>query len=282
MPSKLDVLVLHGMGSQGPAFGDPVIAALERRISRFGADPAEVAWKPVHWAPVLQPKEDRLWQALSQPHRLDWAWLRKFVISNFGDAIAYLQRVPAQSPDVYNQIHRKVHQELVALRVDLGNLDRPLVVMAHSLGSVIMSNYIWDEQHGQGAGGTALERMETLAGLFTFGANIALVSLAYDPILSITFPSATLPGYFPGASPADVLAVAQWLNFYDRDDVLGYPLKPLSPSYSAAVTEDREIREINVGNLLKSWNPASHGAYWTDRDFIRPVARAIADLLGLL
>lgn len=280
MPYKLGALVIHGMGSQGPGFADEMTVRVNRHVSRAGADPAEIAWKAVHWAPILQPKQDRLWADLSQAHRLDWTWLRKFIISNFGDAIAYLKRVPSQLPDVYTRIHEEVHQKVAALRRDLGGADRPLVVIAHSLGSIIMSNYIWDEQSGQGFGGTAFERMETLAGFFTFGSNIALVSLAYDPITSITFPPPTLASYFPpGTPPTQVKSAAKWLNFFDRDDVLAYPLRPLSPSYGAAVTRDQEI---NVGGLLKSWNPASHGSYWTDKDFTRPVASAIADLLKLL
>ena len=66
------------------------------------------------------------------------------------------------------------------------------------------------------------------------------------------------------------------MNFFDADDVLGYPLKPLSPSYGNAVSEDIEI---NVGGLFTSWNPISHTEYWTDNDFTEPVARLIGDIV---
>ena len=210
--------------------------------------------------------------------------LRKFVINSLGDAIAYLKRVDFQSPDVYGSIHEIVHNRVVELRAALGDEDKPLIVIAHSLGGVIMSNYIWDEQKhatdGQGLGGNPFEKMETLSAFFTFGCNISLVSLAYDPILSIAFPPPGLSGHFPAATPTTELqAAAKWVNFYDADDVLGYPLKDLSPTYGAAVKEDVEI---NVGGILTSWNPASHGRYWTDRDLVRPVAQGIVDVLNLL
>lgn len=133
---------------------------------------------------------------------------------------------------------------------------------------MIISNYIWDEQKGKGLGTNAFESMETLTGLVTFGSNIPLFTLALPEIQSITFPPAPLPEYLK--------ARAKWLNFFDADDVLGYPLKPLSPSYGSAVSEDIEI---NVGGLFTSWNPVSHAEYWTDNDFTKPVARLISDII---
>ncbi|NIQ25048.1 MAG: hypothetical protein GTN88_00295, partial [Gammaproteobacteria bacterium] len=69
---------------------------------------------------------------------------------------------------------------------------------------------------------------------------------------------------------------ASWLNFFDPDDVLGYPLKPLSPEYRRAVSRDITI---NVGGIAASWNPLSHSKYWTDNDFTKPVAKFIDKLL---
>jgi hypothetical protein len=110
--------------------------------------------------------------------------------------------------------------------------------------------------------------MEWLAGLITFGANIPLFTFAYDPVVPIRFPG--------NALPADVAELAEWLNYYDRDDVLGYPLRPTSPSYAAVVDEDIEI---NVGGFGVSATPLSHGAYWTDDDFTRAVAEYLAKFL---
>ena len=57
----------------------------------------------------------------------------------------------------------------------------------------------------------------------------------------------------------------KWINIYDPDDALGWPLQPLSPEYAALV----EDRPINAGQgmmnwILKSWNPLSHLVYWSD------------------
>jgi hypothetical protein len=71
-------------------------------------------------------------------------------------------------------------------------------------------------------------------------------------------------------------AEARWWNYYDKDDVLGYPLKPISPSYDAVVDEDIEI---NVGGFATSFTPKSHTEYWTDNDFTEPVAKFLTAFL---
>ncbi|MBM3948950.1 MAG: hypothetical protein FJ312_06890 [SAR202 cluster bacterium] len=75
----------------------------------------------------------------------------------------------------------------------------------------------------------------------------------------------------------------QWLNFYDNDDFLGWPLKPLSTgfpnSYDAVVARDIEMNASGLPgflNWLKSWTPAAHTAYWESDGFIKPVAEGIA------
>ena len=134
-----------------------------------------------------------------------------------------------------------------------------------------MSNYIWDHQRPRESRGevpvSGFERMESLAGMITFGCNIPLFALALPRIVPITFPPATL-------EPA-LKSVARWRNYYDPDDVLGFPLAPLSAEYAKTV-EDHVVR---VGGLLTGWNPAAHNAYWTDNDITRPVADAIQALL---
>lgn len=77
--------------------------------------------------------------------------------------------------------------------------------------------------------------------------------------------------------PDDLKRKAKWLNFYDPDDVLGYPLKPINAAYDNVVTDDITI---NVGSWFStSWNPLSHSAYWTDNSFTKPVAKYVCSFL---
>ncbi|NIR38117.1 MAG: hypothetical protein GWN07_12325, partial [Actinobacteria bacterium] len=71
-----------------------------------------------------------------------------------------------------------------------------------------------------------------------------LFTFAYEDVQPIDFPGEAL-------APA-VADVARWVNYYDRDDVLGYPLRPVSSSYAAVVDADVEV---NVGGFPASATP---------------------------
>ena len=244
MSPKLGVLVVHGMGSQEAGYAEPMIGELKQRI---GQNASLAAWEAVHWAPLLRDREVKLWKDLSESNKLNFSPLREFLISAFGDAAAYLKRGRLSAKDMYALIHDEVHNSLTVLEAQLES-PKLLVVIAHSLGSIIMSDFIWDKQHSDGLSGTAFTRMESLPCFVTFGSNIAITSLAHNPVESIKFPPSTLKDHVPnGASAHALLDAAKWLNLFDPDDILGYPLKPLSDSYDEAVAEDREI---NVGGFF--------------------------------
>jgi hypothetical protein len=270
MSKKLGVLLIHGMGAIMDDFAHDAIHELRERISGRGLKCEDIAWESVYWAPVLSAQENRMWVDMSGQHDLNWAKLRKFFINAFGNISAYHGQHD-RADSTYSTLHDMVHAGLIKLKERIGGDDRPLVVIAHSMGSVIMSDYIWDRQRGRDEaryGATPFERMETLSGLVTLGTNIPLFTVSCSPITAIDFPPPGLPEKFRKK--------AKWLNMYDADDVLGWPLKPLSLSYADAVTEDMEV---SVGNILTSWNPANHAAYWTDDAVIKPVAYLISSIL---
>ena len=268
MAKDLAVVVIHGMGAQDPPFAQPMIDELTDRVRDAGHDPDRIAWQSVFWADVLEPRQRRYLVDARRGNDLDFIKLRRFVLSALGDASAY-RKLPGAANTTYQQIHARVAQGLDDLyATGLGSTAKPLLVLAHSLGGHIMSNYVWDMQQGTAAAPNPFERMETLAGMVTFGCNIPLFTFAYDPVVPIDFPG-------PALTPA-VAAKAKWLNFFDPDDVLGYPLKPINAAYDNTVDQDIAI---NVGSILTSWNPLSHTGYWTDNDLTRPVAAFIASFL---
>lgn len=272
MARELGIAVIHGIGSQEADFADGLINEVS---SLLGANAKRVRWKPIWWAPVLRGPELDLLNRLAQGGKLEWRWVREFVVNFLADAVAY-QRVPGESsqPGVYVQIHRLIAQQLGELRAELSAQadEPPLLVIAHSLGGHILSNYVWDQQHPHESRGETVAspfaRAESLAGIITLGCNIPMFALALPRILPIVFPPPTL-------EPA-LHALAKWRNFYDPDDVLGFPLAPLSAEYAATV----EDHIVQVGGLLDGWNPAAHNAYWTDNDVTRPVADAIRAILS--
>jgi hypothetical protein len=158
----------------------------------------------------------------------------------------------------YIEVQKEIMQALDKLYVELGNNDKPVIIIAQSLGCQVISNYIWDAKHDSGifnglepdasAQLKSFRRLNSCVHLLTTGCNIPMFVAGLNPIEAIQKPNNEFT----------------WFNYYDRDDVLGWPLSPLSDSYGALVKD----HEINAGGIFSSWNPWSHGQYWTDKDVL--------------
>ena len=197
--------------------------------------------------------------------RIHWPTLR-WAVSNFvGDIVAY--QVTPNSRVVYDAVHAASTRRCAGWPTKAP--DAPLVRgraqprQRHRLRPLLRPA----QGPGVGAGDTPLERGETLTSFYTLGSPIALWMERYGDF--------SQPVQIPGKSSADpvIAAAAEWINFYDADDVLAFPLKGLSPSYDRAVDEDRSV---SVGALLIGMSPVSHVAYWNDTAVIRPIANSLA------
>ncbi|MFQ5551086.1 MAG: hypothetical protein ACE5FJ_07615, partial [Gemmatimonadales bacterium] len=128
--------------------------------------------------------------------------------------------------------------------------------------------------------GSTPSRADDIVSLVTFGCNIALFSLAFEKSEPIVLPGSAI-------TKEALRAASRWLNYFDRDDVLGWPVRPIYEknrddlSDRQRATVDRiEDREINVGTpLVQSATPWSHAGYWTDNDFTKPVAAHLIELI---
>ncbi|NQD92412.1 hypothetical protein HP532_07085 [Pseudomonas sp. CrR25] len=269
---KLAVAIIHGIGTQPDirdgdgqhAFAQSLISGLRRRL---GPQANDVAFQSLYWASVLDKRQLAYLESLrDQPLR--WRWMRRLVTLFLGDAAGY--RKASQAYDTtYEEVHQCVRNGLNALRAKVG-ANTPLVVLAHSLGGHIFSNFVWDQQSINQTPSCPQDpflALETLAGLVTFGCNIPLFTFAYDPVVPIRFPGHCLND--------PVRQQARWLNLYAPADLLGYPLRPL-PSYATVVAEDRAMP---VGPWYKRHTPLSHLAYWDDRNFQRYIADYLLELL---
>jgi hypothetical protein len=264
--SKIGVIVIHGQGSAPEDFADRFVDRVNGRIDSKGKPAEDVVWEPVRWSDLIGPRQDQYFEAMKEQAKVDYLPLRRFIVTAFGDAAAY-QLSRRGEHTTYDQIHDRVSQALSDVRSELDDAGAPLVVIGYSLGSQIASNYIWDAQHPP-EGESPPHDFGTLAGLITFGSTIPLFTFAHSDVIPIEFPGSGLDDA--------TRAKAKWLNLYDRDDVLGYPLRPINAAYAATVTEDREI---DVGGLFSSWTPLAHTKYWTDSDFTDPVGDFLSTFL---
>jgi hypothetical protein len=281
------VLLVHGMGTQSEEeFGAAFAAATTERLAGRGVPAGAVVFQAAYWADLLNDRERALLARAGAGGPLRWRTLRGFVVNALGDAVAYRRGSPDRN-NLYYDLHARVRAHLRALRDRLGH-DAPLVIVAHSLGSVIASDYVWDAQHperrcgvaAEAAEGTDFERARTLAGLVTLGSPIPLFALALPRVLAVAPPRES-----PALAPA-VRAAAAWHNYYDPDDVLGWPLRTLDPdpgggaplgagewAYADAVDADHAVAS---GGALTGWTPLSHTGYWEAAGVLDAAADQIA------
>ncbi|TFE30607.1 hypothetical protein [Cohnella luojiensis] len=276
---KIAVGFVHGIGKQHPDFYLGMAAALERRLAEVCPE-VELVPEGIYWADITDNLEKKLQEKLS-PYHLRWDNIidaRGFMINFVGDAIAYqpLPKIddPAPKEYIYTDIHERFALKLQSLAHQAGP-DAPLCLISHSLGTIITSNYLYDLQNGKipprirgiiDKSNTPLERGETLTHLYTMGSPIALWTLRYHDFgKPISVPAMNLRGQ----------EIGEWVNFYDKDDVIAYPIKILSEQYDEVVKDDIEVR--NPG-LLSGTPLGSHGGYYHSDEVIERIVQSLAEM----
>jgi hypothetical protein len=276
---KLGLLLIRGSGHSEFKRQDLFMSRLNRKLASAGIDPEQVATEMVDWYGPLQEQQELILQRMKKAGvKLRSNPTRKLIITNIGDLINYGGK-PGFSHFGYDKTHRLVHVSLLKLKQLLPD-DAPLVVIATSMGTEIIHDYIRDRQEAaregneDPLGSSSFERFETLTGLFTLGNNLPIFAASYhvDEIKPIEFPSPHLP---PG-----LREVAVWENYFDPNDSMGYPLKPVNRHFEHLASLE-DIR-INSGGLFTFWNIFSHFGYWRSRKLVRRMASYLAQLLSMV
>ncbi|WP_156289794.1 chemotaxis protein [Oceanobacillus salinisoli] len=277
MSMKIAVAIFHGAGTPEEDFAEKIILRISKKFNKNmrsrNAATNHLVFQPIHWSTVFEQEQAELWHRLKKSADLDYHRLRKFVIEFLADAVAYQ---PTKQPNQsYDKVHAFVATSFQRLREKAGP-DAPLCVVSHSLGTVVANNYFYDLQFKQDnrgpetikcTGDTPLEQCETLTLFYTTGSPLALWSLRFIDFGSpIQVPSSRIKRTYPELK-------GEWINFYDKDDVLAFPLKGINDTYDKAVTKDVAI---NAGGLFSSWNPLSHFHYDTNDKIAQTIAESLA------
>ena len=264
--AQLGILTLHGMGVTRYDYADELLDDIR---SKLGPDLANrIETRAVYYQDILQENQKRYFQKVKR--RLRWDDLRQFMLYGFSDA-ASLEAHKDGENSPYFQAQKRVLDALRALYSQLEGSDRRVLIVAQSLGGQVISNYLWDAtkednvRHGvwsvppsfSSAQEEEFCRGRKTVRIFTTGCNIPIFVAGIEPD-NIT----PIPLLHPNF---------EWHNYFDKDDVLGWPLRDLSESYSRRVTRDHAI---NAG-LVTGFTPLSHQNYWRDRDFLNPLLRHI-------
>ncbi len=281
MSKELTIMPIHGMGRTETHFHEELRDALKSRLGMG-------AWKKVHWEPVyyqglLQKSEDAVFREMRKRAELDWVKLRKFMLYSFADASS-LEHGAERDNSVYEKAQKIILTALDRSFDAMGEQLKPVIVVAQSLGGQVISNYLWDSQKTEARQGIwkarqdqgtpkntprgKFRRLRTLKCLFTTGCNIPLFVAGHG--------RANIKPVKTHSAGYDF----DWINLYDEDDVLGWPLRPLSSDYDKTVKDVEINAGQGLGGLLQSWNPLSHTQYWKDGDVQKRIVQRVSVLLN--
>lgn len=305
MPRPIAVLFVHGIYNSSDDFHLPMKTRLERLIP--AALRPYVDYEAANWAPIVRRHQTSYLRRLVGQGLVQDNPYRRMALQGLGDAAAY-QKTRNYQNSSYYEIQAVVRAAIDRLD-QRGPPDRPLVFIGHSLGCHILSTFAWDtysmrrrmNDPGPDAdvktqefaaylrSGSPFRRLETLAGFVTMGCNMPLFTFTFGPdrIIPITYArTPTEHPAFPGIGlPPDVKARAQWLNFYSRNDLLGYPLKPLSGAYAnepritdIEVASERVWRRAMWSVFPPGATYAAHTGYWTHPPVIKRTAQLLVDI----
>ena len=268
--------MIRGSGSSGFKRQEFFISRLNQILAKTGQNPELLVHDTVDWYGPLQEQQELILLRMEKAKiRLRSKLTRQLIITNIGDLINYGGK-PGFPHFGYKQTHELVHQSILNLKRQLHD-HAPLLIIATSMGTEIINDYIRDRQTAMKEGlddpmgNSPFERFETLTGLFTLGNNLPIFAASQnvDEIHPIDFPS-------PHLSP-ELQRVAVWENYYDKNDAMGYPIKPLNSSFEN--NSKLKDKQINTGGVLTFWNTFSHFGYWRSRRLVRRIASYI-DMLS--
>jgi hypothetical protein len=301
MARDVAVLFVHGIRNDAQHYSLHLRESLKKRLPKTLRN--HIVFEEVVWSDIVRGKQNNYLDQLEalglRPKKNAF---RQLVIQGLGDAAAYT-RTGSKRAGTYYDIQDRIHAKLSMLESH-NDPKRPLVIVAHSLGCHIVSSMMWDvrklvhvpaEQRDTerfrefGSDfqrldkGTPLRRLETVAGIVTFGNNMPIFAFSYpgSDIYTVNCEHAGMPPVFPGPHVEGAARdAAQWINIYSKRDPLGYPLKPLTPNYA------NDARVLDVAYPVEGFfSPPffgmldAHVRYWRSRYVVKRTSELVQKLI---
>jgi hypothetical protein len=253
------IIIIHGIGKARPGYSRPLTDGITAALKSGQHENASTSFifHEVLWDDVVAFEQARLVDALNRGFGLTTInntrnWFQrlihfpKYLINTLRTDIAaqYIEDILSYNArsNAYPLIHERVSAALRKVAEDTAPAD--LSIIAHSLGTVIASDHIYDCQ----SQGRRLAGQVNFKNFFTLGSPIALFALKYGGAEIFTSPARL-------EDPSGV-----WLNIFDKDDPIGYPLKNLNDSYNQAVTEEVWVNTgwFGIAHTKYFQNPSVH------------------------
>lgn len=277
-------IVFHGThASQGSAYNQ-----LIQRIDNLLKDSnIQLHSQRVLYTDILEHWNERIWEQMS--NRISWRTLRRFLLSGFTKVLGH---------DLHHRPWMKVYEE-TQLRI-AGAIydatraidgDGKIIIRASSVMCHSISCFFWDAQKyllddrsvDNGFWSNPHKFARSIKQTSSFTKN-DIYELGGRNIRAIVTTGNLIPLLITPHLNDKIIPIKklnsdfEWHNYYNRNDVLSWPLGPLSDEYGDLVQD--HISKGAYGlmlNMLTWWNPLSHHYGWADVESIRKIASILAE-----
>lgn len=233
MSKNIGILCIHGIGYKArQKFSSKLI----ERISLLGKGVYNVKHRELLWGNALDRFQDECLESFTcSPYKS----LKLLLGRTIADAIAY-QPIKSKT-----SLYTTVHNGLAVVLQDFVDCD-VIVLVGHSLGSIILSNFLWDIQKS----GEYPEVSDLLKN------KQIIVGFLGSPYSYYSF--RTGKSFYPIESPNSQLEL---LNFYNPKDIVSAPISDLS-FHDQFYIKDYIVRNLPWRNMfinahLNYWNNAN-------------------------
>ena len=279
--TRVHILAIHGIG-RGPreGFSRDLRNLVVQELEHMGSGSASRAeerrghfWQEVVWDEDKAAEE--LYQKVGDPlprcirqllRRLEAPTPREFACYDVGDILDYYSR----QRQVLDKVQEKVERIKEEHR-EKGTRELYFALVGHSMGSVVAFDFLHRSQREPGPSGgwlgadsrpgsiqvgAASDVTVLASGLFTLGSPLALFSRLRD---------ARAHQYRQGEP---FRLVDGWWNFYDKEDLVAFPLQGIF----SAMVQDVEVDNfpLPVIGFLRA-----HGGYWRNRNVAKCIAQHV-------
>lgn len=237
---KVAIIYLHGQGSYKENSHEELINNIKDNID-FNVGLIKVF--PVYYYSRIQENQNELIKRMDITRPKVVAKIRDKIVSSFGDPSTIYH-----NKEEYDFVMQKIKEQFVLAQEYLGSSGH-MVAMAHSLGTSLISNYLWDMQKA---------------------------GIKYDKLKLLVTTGSPSPVFISGKNIEDITPIDRpspnfkWLNFWNAKDALSFRLQRVNNSYHRLV---KDIR------CKKGFWFFAHSSYKSDKRVYKLLAKEIQYLL---
>ncbi len=253
MNNKVGVLVLHGIGSHKQGYSCALVKKVAALLKSKGCDSKQVEIQEVVYTDIFDKQQREHSEYLlntSGSCQFISRLIRRLLAFVLSDAVSYR----ASRKDV----HIVISEHIGKLYKNLPE-SAPVIVVAHSMGVMAISDYIYDLQKKE-CKNPDLRSINNLKSIISFGCNIPLFEMGHDETVSIKRPS------------SDEDKTFRWINFFSPFDVLGYRIKKY---YTQKPDFEIDDKKIYAGGVFTKWNIFCHVGYWKNNEIHKAIVDSI-------